>query len=227
MSFVQSELLSAIKGVVHGFSNRSVGTDTSDIERAFNLAGVAQLKQIHSGDVIVVDNIENHDDLTEGDALVADIKNIGVGIRTADCVPILIVDSNKSIVAAVHAGWRGTWSQIAKNTVNLLENKYGIAPSDLNVAIGPSIKKCCYEVGEDVASLFSEKFEDTEQYLFQTEGSKYFLDLSIANKLALHKAGVSEIDVLNICTKCNTDFYSYRREGKGVSTQLSFVALSS
>lgn len=227
MSFVQSQLLSALDGVVHGFSDRSVGTNISEIESRFNLDIVAQLKQVHSGDVLVVDSIENHDNLTEGDALVTDLKTIGVGVRTADCVPILIVDSKKSIVAAVHAGWRGTWSQIATNAVTLIENKYGIDPSDLNVAIGPSIKKCCYEVGEDVASLFSKKFEDSDQYLFQTERSKYFLDLSIANRLALHKAGVSEIDVVNICTKCNPDFYSYRREGKDVSTQLSFVALIS
>ncbi|MCZ6638482.1 MAG: polyphenol oxidase family protein, partial [Candidatus Dadabacteria bacterium] len=98
-------------------------------------------------------------------------------------------------------------------------------PSKLTAVIGPSIKKCCYEIGEDVASLFEERFQNFDQYLFKSRESKYFLDLSLANKLGLQKAGVPDIDVIDICTKCNDNFYSYRREGKGVNTQLSFIAL--
>jgi len=226
MSFVQSDRLALFDGVVHGFADRTVGTATKEIKEHFNLPKVAQLKQIHSTDVIIVEDIENHDNLTQGDALITNLKGVGIGIRTADCVPILIVDKGKSVIAAAHAGWRGTWSEIVVNTVNIIESKYAIAPSDLTAVIGPSIKNCCYEVGEDVASLFNEKFENTTQYLSETSKSKYVLDLSIANKIGLQKAGVVDIEVVDICTKCNDSFYSYRREGKGVSTQLSFIALN-
>jgi len=111
------------------------------------------------------------------------------------------------------------------NTVRLIESKYGISPSKLTAVIGPSIKKCCYEVGDDVASLFEDRGQNSDQYLFNSRESKYMLDLSLANKLELQKAGVLDIEVINICTKCNDSFYSYRREGRGVNTQLSFIAL--
>lgn len=226
MHITQSKKLVSIDGILHGFTNRNIGTNSSEIEELFNISKVAQLKQIHSGDVIIVDDIESHDDSLKGDALVTTLKGVGIGIRTADCVPILITDYNHSVVAAVHAGWRGTYSEITLNTVKVIESEFGISPNNLTAVIGPSIKDCCYEVGEDLASLFIEKFENTDQYLSEATESKYFLDLSAANKLALQRAGVADIEILDICTKCNDSFYSYRREGKGVSTQLSFIALN-
>ncbi|MCZ6554893.1 MAG: peptidoglycan editing factor PgeF [Candidatus Dadabacteria bacterium] len=225
MYFIQSAKLSVIEGIVHGFADRGVCADPIEIARHFKLSKIAQLKQVHRGDVIIVENIENHYALSEGDALVTELRGVGIGIRTADCVPILLVDDRQSVIAAIHGGWRGTLSEIAMNTVSLIESKYGISPSKLTAVIGPSIKKCCYEIGEDVASLFEERFQNFDQYLFKSKESKYFLDLSLANKLGLQKAGVSDIEVIDICTKCNDNFYSYRREGKGVNTQLSFIAL--
>jgi len=226
MCFLKSKRLELMDGIVHGFSDRKAGADASLVEKYSKLPKIAQLKQIHSANVIVLDDIENHDDLTEGDSIITSLKEVGIGIRTADCVPILIVDRNKSIVAAVHAGWRGTVSEIAGNTVNTIKSEYGIDSSLLIAVIGPSISSCCYEVGEDVATLFKERFSDCGQYLFESGESKYVLDLGIANKIALEKAGVVDIEILDICTKCNANFYSYRREGKGVSTQLSFIALN-
>jgi len=224
MNFIQSEKLTSFD-VVHGFANRTIGTNSNEIKKHFKLPKIAQLNQIHSGDVIIVDDIENHDDLIEGDALVTDLKDVGIAIRTADCVPILIVDKSKSIIAAVHAGWRGTLSEIAISTIRKIESNYGISPTELTAVIGPSIKKCCYEVGEDVASLFEERIQNCDEYLFKSGESKYMLDLSLTIKFGLQKAGVMDIEVVDICTKCNDNFYSYRREGKGVNTQLSFIAL--
>lgn len=226
MCFLKSKRLKLMDGIVHGFSDRVAGADASLVEKYSKLPRIAQLKQIHSADVIVLDDIENHDDLTEGDSIITSLKDVGIGIRTADCVPILLADKNKSVVAAVHAGWRGTLYEIAVNTVNTINSEYGISPSELTSVIGPSISSCCYEVGEDVATLFKERFSDCDQYLFESGESKYVLDLSTANKIALEKAGVLEIENVDTCTKCNENFYSYRREGKGVSTQLSFIALT-
>jgi len=225
MYFIQSGKLSAVEGIVHGFADRNARADLSEIERHFELSKIAQLKQVHSAEVLIVDDIENHDNLSEGDALVTDLKGVGIAIRTADCVPILLVDDRQSAVAAIHGGWRGTLSEIAMNTVSLIERKYGISPSKLTAVIGPSIKKCCYEIGEDVVSLFEEKFHNCDQYLFKSGEYKYMLDLPLANKIGLQEAGVMDIEVIDICTKCNDSFYSYRREGRGVNTQLSFIAL--
>lgn len=226
MSFVKSEKLSSFDGIVHGFADRNIGVNSLAIEKQFNLSKVAQLKQVHSGDVTIVEDAENHDDLTEGDALITNLAGVGIGIRTADCVPILIVDKDRSVIAAVHAGWRGTWSEIVVNTINKIESEFGISPSELTAVIGPSIKNCCYEVGEDVASLFIDRFGNTNHYLSKRAESKYLLDLSIANKLSLQEVGVVDIEILDFCTKCNDSFYSYRREGQGVSTQLSFIAIN-
>lgn len=226
MSIKQYGKWSSIKQIAHGFTDRNTGTDTTLIEKQFDLKKVAQLKQIHSGDALILDDIEKHDDLTEGDAIVTHLKGVGIGIRTADCVPILIADKKHSVVAAVHAGWRGTYLGIAANTVSLIKSEYAIAPSDLTAVIGPSIKKCCYEVGEDVADLFRENFKDYRQFLVKKSESKYDLDLYKVNKLTLQKSGVIDVEFLDICTRCDSSFYSYRREGKGVSTQLSFIALT-
>jgi hypothetical protein len=226
MNIKQSEKLASIKGIVHGYADRHAGAHLTQIGERFNLSKVAQLKQIHSGDVIILDEIESHNDSREGDALVTRLKGIAIGIRTADCVPILIADKKSSVIAAVHAGWRGTYLEVAVNTINLIQSEYGIAPSELTAVIGPSIKKCCYEVGEDVARLFRDKFDDKDQFLSQNGQSKYLLDLRLANKLGLQKAGVGDVELLDICTKCDDNFYSYRREGKGVNTQLSFIALT-
>ncbi len=226
MGIHKSKKLSSIDGIVHGFSDREVGTNISLIENYSGLKKIAQLKQIHSSNVIALGNIDKHNDLTEADSIVTNLKGIGIGIRTADCVPILIADKSKTIIAAIHAGWRGTLSEIVSNTVDSIKSGYGIGASDLTAAIGPSIESSCYEIGEDVASLFKETFSDCGQYLFESGESKYTLDLKAANKLALEKEGVIDIEIVDVCTKCNFDFYSYRREGKGVSTQLSFIAFS-
>lgn len=226
MNFHKSKKLDEIEGIVHGFSDREAGADASVIEKYSNLSRIAQLKQIHSGDVIVLHDLHSHDDFTEGDALITKLRGVGIGIRTADCVPILMTDQANSVVAAIHAGWRGTLSGIVENTVKAIKAEYGIDPSLLTAAIGPSISNCCYEIGEDVALQFKSKSSGYREFLYESGSSKYTLDLGIANEIALKSAGVRDIELIDICTKCNCDFYSYRREGEGVNTQLSFIALS-
>lgn len=117
MNWVKSQGLSKIRGVVHGFSNKGFNGNLSEAAGLFGLSGIATLDQIHSSEVFVVkDKIKELEQ--KGDALILDLKGMGVGVFTADCVPILFVDRSASVAGAVHAGWRGTLSQIAKSHAN-------------------------------------------------------------------------------------------------------------
>lgn len=224
MNWVKSQGLSKIRGVVHGFSNKGFNGSLSEAAGLFGLSGIATLDQIHSSEVFVIkDKFKELEQ--KGDALILDLKGMGAGVFTADCVPILLVDRSASVAAAVHAGWRGTLSQIAKATLIEMEKSFGIAPSRICAAVGPSIGACCYEVGEDVASLFMDKSSDWERYLFRKGNSKFVLDLKEANRHTLAREGVEDIEVIGICTKCSREFHSYRRDGKKVGSQLNFIGL--
>lgn len=227
MSWTESKILSSLPGVVHGFADRTVNVNISDIAKLFGLGGgIARLTQVHSGDITVVRHdmaeVENQ---PEGDGLVTGLRGVGMAVSTADCVPVLLADKKGTVVAAVHAGWRGTLSGIVESALGVIMEGYGIEPSRMNAAIGPSIKSCCYEVGGEVASLFRSRFDDWGEYLSEKGRSKFILDLASANKLALRRAGVTDIEIIDVCTRCDEDFYSYRREGRGVGSQLSVIGL--
>lgn len=225
MNWIQSEILSGIKGVVHGFSNREFNGDLSEVANFFGLDRIVTLNQVHSSDVLFVRDGVKDELEYEGDSLITNLKGVGIGVFTADCVPIVLADRDSTIVVSVHAGWRGTHSEILKNTLAEIKKNFGVQASEILAAIGPCIGNCCYEIGEDVASLFIDKFNDSGRYLSRKSRSKYILDLKEANKTALLKEGVTNIEISDFCTKCNPDFHSYRRDGKGVGKQLSFIGL--
>ena len=140
-------------------------------------------------------------------------------------MPIIFIDKVSSVIAIAHAGWKGTLFEISKNTLNEMRENFGTLPSEVIAVIGPSIGGCCYEVRDDVASLFLNKFESSFKFLSRKNNSKYLLDLKKANNVLLSDYGVMDIEVLDFCTMCGEDFYSYRREGKGTGKQLSFIGL--
>lgn len=227
MAWIESKLLSSVPGVAHGFSDRSTSGEVAAIEARFGFArGIARMRQVHGSDVIVVEKgASRAPELPEGDALITVTRGVGVAVSTADCVPVLIADSGGTVACAVHAGWRGTLSRIVEKALGVIEENYDLKPSEMNAVIGPSIRDCCYEVGEEVALMFRGGFDDADEYLTDKGASKYMLDLTLANVSALRRSGVPNIEVLDICTKCREEFYSYRREGKGVGSQLSVVGL--
>ena len=226
MKLAESKLLSSIKGVTHRFSDRHLGDSASQIAVMLNMRGVTLLKQIHGSSVILVDDETTETACREGDALVTHLKGLGIAVATADCVPILLASNDARMVAAVHAGWRGTLNEIIINTLGVIKDRYAVSPENLKAAIGPCIGRCCYEVGDDVGSAFREKYPITSEYLFEKGGDKYILDLKTANELLLKREGVLDIEVLDICTKCSDNFYSYRRDGKGTGRQLSVIGLT-
>lgn len=176
--------------------------------RAGNPAVQVTLRQVHSA--VVANARDLGDREREGDALVTDEVNRSIGVRTADCVPILLLDSNRRAIGAVHAGWRGTAAEIVSHAVRALGETYGSRPSDIHAAIGPCIRGCCYEVGNDVATQFRSFFPE-----WTPVAGKRRLDLPEANRRQLIAAGVSAEHIYDCgrCTACEPEvFFSYRRE---------------
>lgn len=185
-------------GLVHGFGQRD----------SIYPEGVRTAKQIHSG--IVQDAAG---DLGEGDALVSKQPGVLAGVRTADCVPILIADPSTRQVAAIHAGWRGTALGISPLTLRNMVDRWHTDLRNLRAAIGPAIGVCCYEVGPEVARRFG----------VETNGPVR-LDLPGINEMQLRNAGISNIWKSPDCTFCiPASYYSYRREREKAGRMLSFI----
>lgn len=150
------------------------------------------------------------------DALVTNVPQVLVGVKTADCVPILLGDARQKAVAAIHAGWRGTLAEIVARTMERMRHEFNTRPEDIRAAIGPSALVCCYEVGDEVIEAFRSSFGAGADELFTpTREGHALIDLQRANRNQLIAAGVSgeRIHLAPICTMCRTDlFFSYRRE---------------
>lgn len=160
------------------------------------------------------------------DAVVADARNIFIGILVADCVPILLYDGRKGIIGAVHAGWRGTAKQILKETIATMQERFGSLPAEISVAVGPSIRQCSYEVDEDVY-LAVQKATGKGDY-FSRHGKKYFIDLSSANRIQALDMGISPDNIWQSedCTFCNPHkYYSYRYSGGSTGRQGGFIGM--
>jgi len=178
--------------------------------------------QVHGADVRVVQTLEDakpaENQLGETiycDVIVSDVKGVLAGVKTADCVPILIGDPVTGAFAAVHAGWRGTLATAVIVGVERLVKEYDAKPENLRVAIGASAGPCCYEVGSEVIDAFASKFVDGEKLFTPTRPGHALVDLLTANREQLISVGVNpgRIHVAPICTMCRTDlFFSYRKE---------------
>jgi YfiH family protein len=178
--------------------------------------------QVHGADVRVVldESDARGPDGARGetehcDALVTNASGVLVGVKTADCVPVILGDTRTRAVAAIHAGWRGTLARIVAKTIERMRKQYGTKASDVRAAIGPAARACCYEVGAEVIEAFEQGFPDAGELLTQTRAGHALIDLQRANRRQLLAAGVSQerIHVAPLCTMCRTDlFFSYRRE---------------
>jgi YfiH family protein len=244
VTFLHSETLDRIPGVVHGFSTRrserndfSLGPLSSPnpiipVNRARFLAAIGapgwpilKLRQVHSGVVVDMDDTRAAGDPIEGDAAVTALRGALLGVQTADCVPILITDNDGTCVGAIHAGWRGTAARITELTVKRMIEKFGVRAKDLNAAIGPHIGVCCYEVGPEVVAAIS----DEEAFERRPEWEKPHLNLATANRKQLLNTGLSadRIDATSLCTQCRADLlFSYRREGERAGRLLSVIGIA-
>jgi YfiH family protein len=185
--------------------------------------------QTHSINVKVIKKKEtkgwqsSKDAIEDCDALVTNLKNVVLSILTADCVPILLYDTKKDVIAAVHAGWKGTQGKIVEKTIAKMQDEFDCNVKDIVAGVAPSIGKCCYEVGIDVA----EHFFDTPKG-FKQIGEKYMLDLPYINKKQLLDASLSleNIEMSEVCTACEVDsYFSYRKEQGCSGRFMSMIGL--
>jgi purine-nucleoside/S-methyl-5'-thioadenosine phosphorylase / adenosine deaminase len=178
--------------------------------------------QVHGSDVRLINNLvdampaeDSRGDTVYCDAIVSNAAGVLAGVKTADCVPILIGDPTTRSFAAVHAGWRGTLAEVATKALGRMVDEYKTRPQDVRVAIGPAAGYCCYEVGSDVIGAFRGSFPGQDKLFTETRAAHACIDLLQANRSQLVSAGVDpeRINIAPLCTLCRTDlFFSYRRE---------------
>jgi len=178
--------------------------------------------QVHGADVRVVQSVDDarpaenqQGDTIYCDVIVSRAKSVLAGVKTADCVPILIGDPVTRAFAAVHAGWRGTLATAVMVAVDRLKREYDARPENLRVAIGAAAGPCCYEVGSEVIDAFTSRFGSGASLFRTTRPGHATVDLLKANRDQLQSAGVipERIHTAPICTMCSTDlFFSYRKE---------------
>ncbi len=173
----------------------------------------------------------------QGDGLITNLPRVMLGVGTADCVPVLVVDVEKRVVAGFHAGWRGTVASIVEHGIGTMRSEYGSRPEDLIAAVGPSIGACCYAVGEEVRADFRSHFGYADELFREvtgTSGPQIHVDLWEANRRQLLDTGLDKdrITVIGECTACtrNEDgsprYFSHRGERGVAGRMLNVVGIA-
>jgi YfiH family protein len=220
--------LAAVPGLVHGFEQRGPrdGPETAAegrarVARALEASGrLLLMNQVHGSAVVEAP----WEGTPAADAAVATGPGWLLGVQTADCLPVLLVDPRGRRVAAVHAGWRGTAAAVVSRAVVALVAR-GSRPEDLVAALGPAVGACCYEVGDDVREAFGPLLSDAFR---PGPRGRPHLDLHAANERQLLEAGLrpAALHRVDDCTRCRADLYhSYRRDGRAAGRMISFVGL--
>lgn len=270
---LQVPALAQIPWLLHGFSTRPGGVSPLGNQKVLNLGftdwdtreNVSENRRrfqtaLGANDLTFVPLKQFHSDLVQlfnsppteicrGDASATNSPGLLLGVQTADCIPILLVDTKRHAVAAIHAGWRGTLQRIVTKAVGQMQMHYGTKRRDLFAALGPAIGGCCYEVGTEVATAFHSQFPHAADYFdelrtgdepnplqwlnmkppgHQPPPENVMLDLRKANQAQLLDAGVrmENIFVSDLCTLCHPDFlFSYRREGAETGRLMAVVGV--
>ncbi len=216
INVIKSKFLAVLPHVAHGFG---VGhCEIADV--AAPGMCVFRTNQIHGNRVVRLGR-EVLDKKIEADAFITNEPGIVCHVRSADCVPILIADAKGRAVAAVHAGWRGTALNVATEALKEMTRAYGTDPVDCVAAIGPCICGACYEVGREVEEAMA-RLGIGDSWRAGSNRA----DLRLVNAALLERAGVlrSNIDIFKDCTRCDTRFASFRRDG-GQERQVNFIAI--
>ncbi len=224
--FLTIPALSRLPWLFHGFGTRRLSEAGLRAAAAENEAQPVLLRQIHSARVLVLDEAPAAP--PEADAAATRRPGLALVIKTADCLPLFLVDPEQRAVAAVHAGWRGTSRRIAAEAVAAMIRAFGTRPLSLQAALGPCIGGTCYEVGEDVAVPF--RRDPSFAALFTAVAGrpgKYLFDLRAANRAQLEIAGLppENIHEAGGCTHCDPRLLSFRRDRRSDLRLFNFVGL--
>lgn len=223
---IYAESLKRHAEIVHGFTTKALGADYDRIAVAARVL-VSQIyyaEQIHSEKVIVIDENSELAQLPAADAFVTNRADVLVGVRTADCLPILVYDPVKKVVAAIHAGYRGLLKGVIQNTLNVMQNKLGTSISDVRVVIGPSVCINHYEVGQELIDEFMTVYPHDTVYM-KNPGTKPHLDVAATAVSVIQKCGVTDfhLEHLAACTyEDEKKFFSHRRS-PGNGRQFAFI----
>ncbi len=211
------------KNVVSAFSSRKfANVRYPEFLKKLNLSpkNLVTVRQVHGSKVLIVDKRDFPYNETEADGLITQCRGAILGIKTADCVPVSFGDAKNKVVGIAHAGWKGVKAGIISQMLKTFDKKFKTDFSVLQVAIGPAIRKCCYEVGREFMGCFPG--------FYFGKGDKGHLDLVGALKAILISRGVLERNIFdsNICTVCeNETFYSYRKEQQTKERVLSVISM--
>ncbi|HPC45437.1 MAG TPA: peptidoglycan editing factor PgeF [Candidatus Latescibacteria bacterium] len=236
LPMLRSSLLDELPGVWHGFTTRIGGVsagsfaflnlslnvgDSPDavLQNRSLLARSAGISpemvtlqaQQHGSDVVLCDSV-SPEAARRADAFIATREAIPVLVGTADCLPVLLASEDGRIVASIHAGWKGVLAEVIPRTVTAMQTVSGARPESMRAAIGPHIRACCFEVGDDVAHQFRKEHVVAPR----ARGGKSCVDLSAAAVCQLEDSGIAakNIDISSTCTVCRHDlFFSHRANG--------------
>jgi len=207
------------------FTTKGFGGHIGEVAERLGLPGREMYMPVqrHTDKVVIVEN-----DLSPeiADAVITRRRGLLIGVQVADCVPVLLFDERRSVIGAVHAGWRGTASQITKKAIKRMIEDFSSSPEDIRIAIGPSIKRECYEVGREVKDAICDVMG--EGVYCSPGNGKYYIDLPSINALQAVSMGIVQENVWisDVCTHCNPhDFYSYRYHGDQSGRQGGFICL--
>lgn len=208
------------------FTTRLAGNNSTDI--------MAERYSVSRDNIYLP--IQKHTDMVQildsslspaiADAVITQKKGILIGVQVADCVPVLLYDRTRGVIGAVHAGWRGTAQEILKGAIRAMRERFNSSPDNIHIAIGPSIRQCCYEVGDEVEISVRSVTGEGDYYI--NKDNKYFIDLSSANKIQALSIGIPEENIWQSeeCTFCNPEkFHSYRHTKKSAGRQGGFIGM--
>lgn len=199
-----------------------------DMQEKLRLSHLVLLDQVHgiSGKMITENNKDMQPKSQEGDFLITDVPHVGLGVLTADCVPIIFHDQRNNAVGMAHAGWRGAVQKIAAEVIYSMQKNYGTHSADLSIVFGPCAHVCCYQVQENFLSHIA-PFPFGEQAIIERNGNLFF-DQLFFNEQILLSLDVRKNAIAtqhSVCTICNYNYFSYRRQGIHAGRQISVVSM--
>jgi YfiH family protein len=255
-NFLYHQQLASFKWMLHGFSLRFDPEPKRDLNLGLNDYQPAEivlenrkrlaravsgreiplitLRQTHSDRIVTIRSKKPLATAPEADAMITVQNGILLAIQTADCLPVLVVDPVRKVIAAIHAGWRGLLKRITLKAIEQMQKDFSTVPADCLAVIGPGIGPCCYEVGEEMIQAFSKEFAGKDSFFRSfnrkdlTARSTKSLDLVAACKYQLLESGVPQANIFSSesCTSCRTDlFFSHRAEKRKTGRMMGVIGI--